>query len=422
MLLVACLCAPALAEEEPQTTEPPAEKPSPAAPRPRSLDSPAPGIVRYESRENGLALGGRFALDLVKYGHANERDSGFEFDDARLILAGRSGPFQLWVEPDLLGADTLRSLYEAWVGWDPHEDVRVRAGQVRIALGSEFATREENLPLAGYAFTSHLDGRYDLGIEADGSLFDGALWGEAFATIGNGFDLEGNRLTSPMYGLRVVARPFGWAEPEEDGALAILRGVYAGAGVAWLTDFDDPLVLATPHESIVFTSPDLEGDAGRFLHLEAGFSRGPFRLGWETVSGEASGVPVGGGKEQKMDQLDAWTMFASWNVTGEAQVLRRGRWVEPDPHRRGEPWPGRWEIAARYSNADIDRTLFDEGITDYDPSTQEVRTFGLHLTWHPVRTFRVGFGWVRTLADHELTTFGDTNRDSSFTLRFELNL
>jgi hypothetical protein len=35
---------------------------------------------------------------------------------------------------------------------------------------------------------------------------------------------------------------------------------------------------------------------------------------------------------------------------------------------------------------------------------------------------RVGFGWVRVTADHELTTLGDTNRDSSFTLRFELNL
>jgi len=428
LLLLAALALPATAAEEPEAADEPAPPASPTADWLGWLDTPAPRLVRYESRDVGLALGGRFALDLVKYGHANERDSGFEISDARLTLAGRAGPFRAWVEPDLVGADTLRNLYEAWVGWDAHESFRLRAGQVRVALGSEFATREERLPVVGYGFPSHLDGRYDLGVEADGAFLDETLWYEAFGTVGNGFDLEGNRLTSPMYGFRLVTRPFAWVDEEEGGLLGLIGGLYAGLGLAWLTDFDDPLVLATPLESIVFTTPDLEGDSGFYRHIEAGWAYGPFRLGWERALGEASNVPVAGGGEEDMDQLGSWSLFASANLTGEAQVYRRGRWVEPNPRRGGGPLPGRLEIAARYSNADIDRRLFGpdddpgSGITDYDPSTQEVRTFSLGLTWQPLRAVRLGFGWVKTIADHELTTFGDKNRDSSITLRLDLIL
>ena len=424
LLLLAALALPAAAEEVPEAAE---EKAAPASPTSGWLgwlDTPAPRLVRYESRDVGLAFGGRFALDLVKYGDENERDSGFELSDARLTLAGRAGPFRALVEPDLVGSDTRRHLYEAWLAWEAHESFRVRAGQVRVALGSEFATREEWLPFFGYAFPSYLDGRYDLGVKADGAFVNETLWYEAFGTVGEGFDLEGNRLTSPMYGLRLVARPLAWLDEEEGGILGLLRGVYAGLSLAWLTDFDDPLILATPNESIVFTTPDLEGDSGSFRHFEAGWAWGPFRVGWERVIGEASNVPVGGGKEEDMDQLGSWALFASANLTGEAQVYRRGRWVEPKPHRSYGPFPGRLEIAARYSNADMDRRLFDadRGITDYDPSTQEVRTISLGLTWQPLRAVRLGFGWVKTIADHELTTFGDTNRDSTFTLRLELIL
>jgi phosphate-selective porin len=227
-----------------------------------------------------------------------------------------------------------------------------------------------------------------------------------------------------MYGFRLVAKPFAWVDEEEGGILGLLGGVYAGLGLAWLTDFDDPLVLATPNESIVFTTPDLEGDSGSYRHFEAGWAWGPVRLGWERVIGEASNVPIGGGEKEDMDQLGSWSLFASANLTGEAQVYRRGRWAEPEPPRSDGPLPGRLELAVRYSNADIDRALFDaeRGITDYDPSTQEVRTFSLGLDWQPLRAVRLGFGWVKTIADHELTTFGGKNRDSTLTLRLELIL
>jgi phosphate-selective porin len=75
------------------------------------------------------------------------------------------------------------------------------------------------------------------------------------------------------------------------------------------------------------------------------------------------------------------------------------------------------EIAFRYSNADIDRSLFNFGLTSYGVSTQEVRTATLNLNWYPEDGLAISGGWVKTIADQELGTLGDTDRDSSFFLR-----
>jgi hypothetical protein len=274
----------------------------------------------------------------------------------------------------------------------------------------------------GYGFPAYLDGRYDTGLRAEGGLFQSLIWYEATATTGNGFGLEGQRKDSPWYALRVVSRPFEQTVEGGDGFLFGLNGLFFGAGLAYCTDFDEPVVLTTPFESTVFDSEDLEGDGGRWYHLEAGYSAGPLRMAWERAVGSAENVPVGGGAEEDLNQLTAWAAYAAWNITGEEQGWHEGRWgpsydLDEEDDRR--LFPGRWEAAVRYTNADIDRDLFVYGFTDYRRSTQEVRTFSLALNWFPTLHNRVSLGWVKTIADHELITFGDTNRDSSYVLRLE---
>jgi hypothetical protein len=367
-----------------------------------------------------LHTGGRFAIDAVKYNHANDRRSGLELDDARLFIEGRYGILSWWIEPDLVGVDTPRNFYEFRGTLELEDDIRVTFGQMRVALGSEFATREEDFPLVGYGFTSYLDGRYDTGVRLDSDLLDGGFWYEATFTTGHGFGLEGHRRQNPQYSLRLVGHPFRLLDSEATGAL---DGFYAGVALAFSPDGDEPVILATPFESTVFRTPDLDGDSTEWRHIELGFASGPFRAGWERVSGSTDDVPIGGGLKTDMDQLTAWTLFASINLTGEEQVWDRGGWRRPRSRSEDGGWlplPGRWEIGARYSNADIDRSLFDYGYTGYDPSTQEVRTFSLDLNWHPNDRAALTLGWVKTLADHELATFGGTNRDSSFVLRLGL--
>jgi len=374
--------------------------------------------LRLEKGDLVLSLGGHLTLDAIKYSHANDRRSGLELDDARLSLEGRYRSVSVRIEPDLIGADTPRHLYEVWAEFDIDPALRLKVGQMRIALGSEFATREEDLPLAGYGFTSYLDGRYDVALRADGDVADRLFWYEATAAAGRGFGLEGRRRTAAQYSVRFVGFPLAQFD---SGAL---DGLFAGVGAAFSPEGNDPIFLATPLESIVFRTPDLGGDKTYWRHIEVGYRGGPFRCGLERIVGAVDDVPVGGGRTNDMDQLTAWCVYASVNLSGGEQVWRRGGWRSP---RFGEEGggiagslPGKWELAARYANADVERDLFLYGVTDYNPSTEEVRTFTLDLSCAVGDHVRLSAGWVRTIADHELDTFGGTNRDSAVFLRGEL--
>ena len=367
--------------------------------------------------QGDLHMKGGYYISLrgVEYDSSNTRDSGLELADARPIIEGTMRSLSWRIELDLVGTDTRRNMYDLWLAWEPCQAFRLKAGQFRVALGSEYTTHDFDLPFVGYGFTSYLDGRYDVGAQADGELWGRWLWYQATATIGNGFGLEGDRIESPLFSLRLVTRPLAWIG---DGD-SFMSGLFLGGAFAFLSDFDDPLVITNPLESRIFTTPDLDGDSGQWLHLEAGFHYGPFMIGVEDVSGAANDVPVSAGDDEDFDQLTTWVAYGSWNITGEEYRWENGGWLQPS---QSGSWPyGRWEITVRYSNADMDRDLFDFGYTSYGVSTQECRAFSTFLNWYPCRYSRVAFGWVRTIADDDLETFDGDDRDSSFVLSLEVH-
>jgi hypothetical protein len=255
-------------------------------------------------------------------------------------------------------------------------------------------------------------------VAADGEFARGALWYEASYAFGSGFDLEGRTRESPQVTGRLVGHPLAWTRN------LFLEGTFVGLALAYLPEYEDPIVLATPFESTVFLTQDLDGEDSYFTHVEAGWSAGPVRLGFENVIGEVTNVPIGGGQTLDMDQLTAFSWYGSWFLTGETVHWSRGRWQAPDPEDPGAgplSGIGPLELAVRYSNGDIDRALFDQGLTTYDPSTQEVRTFSASLNWFPTPGVRTSFGYVGTIADDDLSVFGGTNRDQSLVLRLDLS-
>lgn len=360
--------------------------------------------------------------------------NGVGLADFRPILRGTWRDLSLHVEGDAVGVDTPRNLYEAWVAWEPARWVRFAAGQFRVALGSEFATHEADLPLVGYGFPAYVDGRYDAGARAEGDVGEWAWW-QLAGVAGHGFDLEGHRRTSAQGSLRVSVAPFVCLR--DDGWTDRLRGLRGGIGYAHRFDGDDPVIVANPLEQRVFAMRDVDGEEGRHVHCELGWSRGPAMLAFERTVGGFEDVPVAAGTNE-MDEVNAFSVYGAWNLTGESWEWERGGWVSRDAARDG--WLGRalpsgkWTLGARYSNADVDRDLIDAGLAVPLASSQETRSFSLGVFWEPCDTVRVGVQWVRTIADGALATFDDgatgrrfaedfsAKRDSSFVLRVEVDL
>jgi hypothetical protein len=396
-------------------------------PRPGALESlgadPLETRFRALGREVTVRFGGRVAADLARYGRSNLKESGL----VPVAIEPRadlwSGELRLRIALDLHGTDSPRPVREAFAEWTPTAALRVRAGQQRVGLGTEAATEDEDLPLPGRNFNAHLDGRHDLALQADAATAGGVLWGQATLAAGKGFGLEGSRVASPMAALRAAVFPFARAR----GALrANLGGLFVGGAHARLGSFDSRVVLATPADSVVFTTPRLDGRSGSWTRYEVGWVEGPIAFGWERTLGEARDVrrpfaPVACpgscppfGRRPDFDELTAWSASLSVRLTGEEPRWERGAWREAPPLPGGS-----WTLAARYSNGDIDRDLFQAGFTRYDPSSQETRTFTAGLGWAPRPGMRVTLAFVRTIADHELSTFRGGARDASFLLRFE---
>lgn len=409
------VAATAAAQDADATDEPPA--PTGLSAIDEAIAALADLDLGWESGEFAVRVGGRLAVDAIDYDGHNARSSGVRLHEARVVLDGDIGPVRWHVEPDLVGVDTRSNLWEAWASYEFSEHARVKAGQMRVALNSEFATREEWLPPTGYGFPSHLDGRHDVGLRLDGSVWHDRFWYQATVTTGNGFGMEGQRLDSRQYSIRLVARPFHDAEPEDSFFAEVLRNVTGGIGLAALSEFDDPVVVSTPLQSTTFETRDLDGDDGSWAHYEIGSSYGPLRITFERVVGAANDVPVGGGATEDFDQLTAFSFQGAWNVTGEEQQWKDGRWTSA-PSRSNR---GRWELAARYSNADIDRGLLDLGLVVPGQATQEVRVFTGTVNWYMSPNVRLSFGWTNTIADEELVAFGGHKRDSSLVLRLDIN-
>lgn len=381
------------------------------------------GIPEIAVREEwGSARVGFYsAIDFLRYDPDNERSSGLRFTDFRPTAEVRADVFEARLELDLVGVDTRNNIYEAWGGVDLDDGLRVRVGQMRFSMGSEGATHESELPFVGYSFVPHLSTRYDVGVRLDGELTEG-LWYGAWGTIGYGFGLEGQKLSSPQLGIRGTVHPFQLFGVEAEDGASFLRGLFFGIGFSELLDGDDPLVAVSPLQSVMLVTPKLDGRGGSWRQIEVGYALGPLQIMYEDSMGAYDDVPVAAGRTN-IDQLSTMAITGVLNLSGEPRGWRRGAWSNRVEGERTELLPflpsGLWTLAARHSNGDFDRTLFDEGFTGYDPSTQEVRTFSLALFWTPSNRVRFGAQWTKIIADHELTTLGGTNRDDSYALRLE---
>ena len=360
---------------------------------------------------------GLLSLHATDWGGRNASDNGIDTQTATIIVTGRYGDdFLLWIEPDFDGENTRHNLSELWGEWafDPYRWVRV--GQFRVALGTEFETRAEDLLFVGYAYPTWLYGRYDTGVRYDAYAGDNLWWALA-ATAGEGFDLEGEKRENPLGLIRVALTP---DQHVRDGVREF-EGLFGGAAFAYSPDGDDHIIQDTPLGQTTFTTPDLDGEAEQFFHWEGGLRTGSFRAGLENVAGKVTEVPSGApGDTNDMEELTSWAGYVAWNFTGDAPRWERGGWAPytQADHDAGKELP--IELGFRYSNSDMDRDLFDLGVVSFDNSSQETRTLSTALSAHLNPDTRLALQWLYVIVDDNgLPPFDGEDRTSNIVLRWD---
>lgn len=396
--------------------------------------TPDEGIV-FEGPDGlpRLHAGGVFALDVLKYDPRNNRDSGVRIDRAVARLDGSiAEDWRFRLAADLKGTDTRYGLEEAWLYYEPKSWLRATAGLIEIPLGYEYSVQEEDLPFVGYGYPSLLDGVTDLALRLDGEIHPSIFYYDLVAAAGEGFDLFGQKRDSPQLSARIVSYPFSGSDTSVSFFhydIPLLSGLFAGAAFAYLPDFRGNLDIATPLRNKLFVTPDLRAEEGYFIHYTAGSDMGPFRITYELVEGSLVGLETPQGKKSLRGQIGSWEATASWLLTGEIydsrpfRIREGGARVHParplwggPAHKRG---PGAFELAIRYTNADMDRDFFRFGVTNYVQSSQEFRTFTGALNWYATSSFRVTVEFTRTIADQGPAAFSGRNRDTSFVLRLQ---
>ncbi|MFC1706785.1 hypothetical protein ACFL59_08185 [Planctomycetota bacterium] len=392
-------------------------------------------IFEWEQGAHRVHVGGRFALDYLRYDRRNVRDSGLRLKHALPSLdVSVLELVTLRLVVDTIGVDTRYGIYEAWLSLAPTRLARLTAGVLRVPLGMEHAIPEGELSFSGYGFAAHLDGRHDLAARLEGEIEEGLLSYDLSYAFGEGYDLTGQRLGHPQLALRTVTYPFRSAELSVtpcDYEIPLLSGLFGSIALAYSPSFEGRLDVSHPLGNKMFTVPRLRAQRSFFRHFGYGMDAGPLRFAHEVVTGGLRRLETPAGTDTDLEeQITAWQASLAVMVTGEHYDSRpfrqreaRGRDApahSPADHKDEEArWEGAVEVAARYANADIDRRFFDLGITGYNVSSQEFRTFSGAVSWYPNRNLRLSAQIVRTLADQYPAAFDSHGRDTSFAVRVQ---
>lgn len=400
----------------------------------RLLAGPTVGLV-FENENLRFHLGFLGAFDWLQYDSRNVRSKGARIDRAIVIAEGSVGEYLTWkVAADLLGIDTEHGLEEAWFSFAPDPACRVTGGLVKVPIGIEHSIPAEDLPLLGYDFPAYLYGRTDWGIQVDGELAEGLFSYCLTATAGEGSDLFGERRGEPQLSARIAIYPFRQVDWKIGGGpyeIPLLSGLFVSGGCLYTFGYRDVLDVANPFRNKLFLTSRLEGDNSFFYTFGYGVDAGPFRVIHEVVRGSIMDLEVPGSEPVDLEnQITSWALSVHWMVTGEPYDTRlfhqrggrgpgfpRSPFIGPDGAIAG---CGAFELAFRYSNADIDREFFDLGFTDYDESSQEFRAVSAALSWYPIANIRFTLQLTRTIADQFPAAFRSHGRDTSVAFRLQL--
>ncbi len=331
-------------------------------------------MLRFESQDGdfSLRLGGRLHADAARFSDdsnnlLNEDSYDTEFRRARLFVSGKA--FDEWryrLEYDF-SADHDYKIKSAWVGYNGFKPVTIRAGNVLVPFSLEEMTSSNNITFMERALPNAFASSYKVGVlmntygekwSAAAGLFDGNIRNGSK----DGWGVAGRLTFAPVREKRSVLHLGGaveYREPDEVNFNTRPESHLAErlAGTGTLRDIDSTITAG----------------------LEAAVVRGSLSL-----QGEYMQASVERNRQRSDPDFSGWYLYGSWFITGEHRRYnsKKGNFKQIRP----KSGYGAWELAARYSEVDLE----DSGVTG-----GEEQNITLGLNWYLNRHIRFMANYVR---------------------------
>ncbi len=357
-------------------------------------------------------VGGRLELDAASY---NEAKDGNEFGSGtkvrRLFLDVRGTIYENWnyrVQYDFArpnsGDSSARGIRDAYIQYSGFDNA-VTVGQFKEPLGLENLASSLNTTFIEQGLTSVFspDRRIGVGLSNEGKhwtyaagVFGETAEGDVSGEGDESWDVTGRFTYAPLNSagkilhLGVAARQH---KPEDSINSLRLR--------------ERPESSVTDVR-LIDTNTLADVDDIQYGAVEAAAVFGPFSLQSEYID---TSVNRSGASDDL--NFNAWYAYASFFLTGESRPYKKGVFDRVKPKSTvGQGGTGAWEVALRYSGADL---------TDGSVIGGEEKNATLGVSWYATENIRFSANYIKVLELDRLGSQYDDEKLDSVVVRAQLD-
>lgn len=363
---------------------------------------------------DGFSIGSADKSYRLKFGGYAQADGKTFYDDAahsltdsfgvrraRLNIDGTVGKYiDFRIAPEFGNGSV--SLYDAYADLKYQPYAVLRGGKFKTPLGLELLQTDTDMTFIERSLVSDLVPNRDAGFQIYGD-FAGRVSYQAAVVNGT---LDGaNSDVDTNDGKDVVGRVF--ATPFAKSGPQFLQGFGFGIGVSSgrQNGASLPSFKTTGGQATFFSYGS--GSGATAVTIAAGnrlryspqlyYYNGPFGLVAEYVeSGQDISAVVNKATVLHDIANHAWQVAGSWLITGERKSYGRltpSKGLENSNSGHGF---GAWELAARYTELNVDPAAFALKFADITKSAEAARTWSTGVNWYLNKNARLSFDYEQT--------------------------
>jgi len=352
--------------------------------------------------------------------HGIVGNDGFLLRRARPILQGTLfKDFDFLFVPDFGtgnnggngGTTSTPQIFDAYLNYRYSPALQFQAGKFKSPVGLEQAQSDRDITFNERSLATDLVPNRDIGFELHGDLFDGVVsyaagifTGVGDARLSSNSDYEDDK----AFAGRLFFQPFKKLSVQPLAGFGFgLGGSYEDmqatntAGLPNTTGGSTP-GYATVGQQQFFAYNPTNGSVvanGQHWRLspQGSYYYGPFGLLGEYVISDQRVKRIGTGPQPSAYlQNTGWGITGSWLLTGEDASF--GPIVPRHPFSLKEGGWGAWQLAARYSELDIDHHAFPV-FSNPATSASSAHEWSVGLNWYLNRNVRVDLSFSQTRFD-----------------------